>query len=90
MTAPSTREKPEELRERMREVRAYGDAIRNFYAEHPNLHDDFPDQWVAVYGETVLNSDDFDDLLAEMDRQGLPRGQTFVRFVGREPEIYVF
>ena len=90
MTAPSTLEQPGDLREHMRESQAYEDAIRNFYAAHPDLEGDFPDKWIAVYRDQVLARDTFDDLLQEVDRRGIPRASTFIRFVDREPTGYVF
>lgn len=90
MTNVSTRELLGDLREAAREARAYRETVRGFYEKHPNLHDDFPDKCVAVYRDTVLTANSFDDLFAEMDRRGLPRERTFTTFVTREPETLIF
>lgn len=90
MTAPSTREKLDDPRERMREVRAHGDAIRKFEAAHPNPHLDFPDKWVGVYRDEVVTADTLDALFEELKRREIPRIKTFVHFVDRDPDAFYY
>ena len=72
-----------------REARAFDRAIDDFLARHPNIHEDYPDQWIAVHRDAVLANADLDELLGEMDRRGIPRERTHVRFVEREPRALI-
>lgn len=85
----STRELIGDLREAASEARAFDRAVGDFFARHPNLHEDYPDQWIAVHRDTVLAASDLDELLGELDRRGIPRERTLVRFVEREPQTLI-
>ena len=85
----STRELIGDLRKAASEARAFDRAVRDFFALHPHLHEDYPDQWIAVHRDTVLAASNLDELLGEMDRHGIPRGRTLVRFVEREPQTLI-
>lgn len=87
--AGSTRELIGDLREAASEARAFDRAIGDFFSRHPHLHEDYPDQWIAVHRDTVLTASDLDELLGELDRRGIPRERTLVRFVEREPQTLI-
>lgn len=78
-----------DLRAATREARAFDRAIDAFLARHPNIHEDYPDQWIAVHGDVVLANGDLGELLGELDRRGIPRERTHVRFVEREPRALI-
>lgn len=85
----STLELIGDLREAAREARDFDRAGGDFFARHPDLHEDYPDEWIAVHRDTVLAASDLDELLGELDRRGIPRERTLVRFVEREPRTLI-
>ncbi len=85
----STLELIGDLREAASEARAFDRAVRDFVARHPNLHEDYPDQWISVHRDAVLAASGLDELLGELDRHGIPRARAHVRFVEREPQTLI-
>ena len=90
LTADKARElfgDPEEVTERLR---IFSDSARVFSSDHPRLIDAYPGQWVAVYrGEVRAHSEDFTDLLKQVDELELSRAQVMVRFIDKNQRALI-
>ena len=51
---------------------------------HPRLIDEYPNQWVAVTGNAVMaHGDTLEDVLSQIDAEGVSRSDVIVRFIER-------
>ncbi|MDE0225749.1 MAG: hypothetical protein OXP28_11490 [Gammaproteobacteria bacterium] len=54
------------------------------------LVDRYPDKWVGVWqGEVRAAEDDLDTLLQVLDKKGVPRSGTAIRFIEAEPATLI-
>ncbi len=74
-------ERPENT---VRSLREFHESSRVLSSSHPRLIDEYPDQWVAVSGEGVIShGESLDYVLGEVDKKGLRRSDTLIRFIER-------
>ena len=74
-------ERPDEM---ARSLRAFQRSEHVLSDDHPNLIAAYPDQWVAVSESAVLaHSETLQDLLGQIDAQGISRSDVIVRFIER-------
>ena len=63
-------------------LREFSRSAERFSNDRPRLINDHPSQWVGVYrGEVPATADDLSSLMEELDRRGIPHGDTIVRLV---------
>ena len=72
---------------------AFDLATQEFVANHDELLQQFPDQWIAVLmnpdeGRTVLSRADFDELCREIENRRLPLGRAYIRYLAKQPRIW--
>lgn len=77
---------PEEVAQRLE---AFSRSEQFFWDNHERFVEECPDKWVAVHGDDVLVADSLEALLAELDRNDIPRGQTFVELVTTDDQVLV-
>ena len=74
-------ERPDEAAHSLREFQHSARVLSN---NQPRLIDQYPDQWVAVSGTTVIAHDEaLEDLLRKVDAEDLRRSDVIVRFGSR-------
>lgn len=73
---------PQEIR---RDLKKFRDDVLLFMAERPNLARKYPGKWVAFHGGKVVGiADSLDDLLVEIDKQGLQRDAVITQFLSKK------
>lgn len=77
---------PEQL---ARELEAFSRAEQFFWGNYDRFLREHADKWVAIHDDDVLVADTLDALLAELDRNGIQRGQAFVEFVTTSDQVLV-
>ena len=61
-----------------------------FVAHQEELLREYPDQWVAIYGERVVGADpDRTQLVADLRRQGVPTDRTFIEFMWTNRPVFI-
>ena len=71
-------------------LRDFSRRVRAFNAIRPQLIKQYPDKWVAMYnGEIAIAEDSREYVLEEMDRRGIPREATIIRFMASKPKSMV-
>jgi Family of unknown function (DUF5678) len=78
----------------MIEQRAELDRFRRdaeyYRGHHEELLSQHPEEWVAIFDQTlVASAPDFDVLLADLDRRGVPADQALVNFVTRNEDVLI-
>lgn len=67
-----------------RSLRAFERSARVLSDDHPRLIDEYPDRWVAVADRTVMaHGDTLEQVLEQIDAQGISRADVIVRFMER-------
>ena len=70
---------PEDIARGLREFSKSAEMLSN---DRPRLINEHPLQWVGVYrGEVSAKADDLPSLIEELERRGIPLGDTIVRFI---------
>ena len=59
------------------------------FSNHERFVAEYPDQWVAVYGDDEVAADALEELYAKMEERGMPHRETCVRFVTSEKRILI-
>ena len=78
------------LDELRRELEEFSRSAQVFSEDATRLIDKYPEQWVAVInGDVATVADTFEDVMAHLDDQGLPRAQAMVRFVSSSPRTMI-
>ncbi len=78
---------PRDLRD---EIQRFRRAARILSSKHPRLIDRYPKQWVAVYeGKVRAAGSTFNSVLAQVDKQGLPRRAVIVRFIDKNQRTMI-
>lgn len=68
-----------------KELAGFRQTTKLLSADRPRLIDKYLKQWVALYdNEVKASAPSLDELLAEVDKQGLPRQQVIIRYIDRE------
>lgn len=58
--------------------------------QRPRMIQEHPQEWVALFDGVVRASNkSFDNLMGEIDRQGIPRGEVLVRFIDSSERIMI-
>ena len=77
-------------REVARQLRSFQRAARVLSSRQHHLISRYPNQWVAVHkGGVQATGRTLRSLLAKMDRVGLPRHETIVRFIDRNQRTLI-
>ena len=67
------------------ELRKFADRGHAFDAQHAQFIKKYPNKWIAFYtGEVDATADSLKNLLKEMDRLGIPRRESIVKFMDTE------
>lgn len=70
---------PEDIARGLREFSKSAEMLSN---DQPRLIDEHPLQWIGVYrGEVSAKAGDLPSLMEELERRGIPPGDTIVRFI---------
>ena len=73
------RRSPDGIAKGLREFSKSAEMLSN---DRPRFINEHSLQWVGVYrGEVSAKADDLPSLIAELQRQGIPLGDTIVRFI---------
>jgi hypothetical protein len=68
-----------------RELAKFRETTKLLSADRPRLIDQYSKQWVALCDNQVrASAPTLEELMAEVDRQGLQRRQLIVRYIDRE------
>jgi len=71
-------------------LRSFGQDIEYLEAHDHELLEQYPEQWVAVFDQRVVGaSADFDQLLTNLKRQGVPIGRAYIEFLTRRDDILI-
>jgi len=72
------------------ELRSFQNSATALSSDHPRLINQYPKQWVAVYeGKVIASSKSFPEVMAELDRQEIPRKSVIVRFIDRNQRTMI-
>jgi len=68
-----------------RELRAFTETAKKLSSQAPRMIEAYPRQWVAIYeGVVKARASTLRALLDQMDREGVPREHSLVRFVEKD------
>ena len=68
-----------------RELRAFTETAKTLSSQAPRMIEEYPRQWIAVHdGVVKARASTLRALLEQMDRQGIPRQHSVVRFVEKD------
>ena len=58
--------------------------------DRPRLISEHPSQWIGVFrGEVSAKADDLPSLIEELERRGIPPGDTIVRFIEKNQRTLI-
>ena len=78
---------PEDIAKELREFSKSAEMLSN---DRPRLINEHPLQWVGVYrGQVSAKADDLPSLLEELERRGIPLGDTIVRFIEKNQRTLI-
>ena len=78
---------PEDIAKGLREFSKSAEMLSN---DRPRLVDEHPLQWIGVYrGEVSANADNLPSLMEELERRGIPPGDTIVRFIEKNQRTLI-
>ena len=78
---------PADIARGLREFSRSAEMLAN---DRPRLIDEHPLQWIGVYrGEVSAKADDLPSLMEELERQGVPLGDTIVRFIEKNQRTLI-
>ena len=78
---------PEDIARGLREFSKSAEMLAN---DQPRLIDEYPRKWIGVYrGEVSAKGDDLPSLLEKLERQGVPLGDTIVRFIEKNQRTLI-
>lgn len=70
--------------------RQFCDDVEYFNSIWDQVSKEYPDSYIAVYGGRVVAAHEaLNDLLAQMDREGVPRNFTVVRYASSKSELWI-
>ena len=77
----------EDIAKGLREFSKSAEMLSN---DRPRLINEHPLQWVGVYrGQMSAKADDLPSLLEELERRGIPLGDTIVRFIEKNQRTLI-
>lgn len=78
---------PEKIARGLREFSKSAEMLSN---DRPRLINEHPLQWIGVYhGEVSAKADDLPSLMEELERRGIPLGDTIVRFIEKNQRTLI-
>ena len=78
---------PEDIARGLREFSKSAEMLSN---DRPRLINEHPLQWIGVYrGEVSAKADDLSSLVEELERRGIPLGDTIVRFIDKNQRTLI-
>ena len=78
---------PEDIARGLREFSKSAEMLSN---DRPRLINEHPLQWVGVYrGKVSAKADDLPSLMEELERRGIPLGDTIVRFIEKNQRTLI-
>ena len=78
---------PEDIARGLREFSKSAEMLSN---DRPSLINEHPLQWVGVYrGKVSAKADDLPSLMEELERRGIPLGDTIVRFIEKNQRTLI-
>jgi len=78
---------PEDIARELREFSKSAEMLAN---DQPRLIDEYPRQWIGVYrGEVSAKADDLPSLIEKLEKQGVPLGDTIVRFIEKNQRTLI-
>ena len=78
---------PEDIARGLREFSKSAEMLSN---DQPRLINKHPLQWVGVYrGEVSAKADNLPSLMEELERRGIPLGDTIVRFIEKNQRTLI-
>ncbi|HEY7065811.1 MAG TPA: hypothetical protein VII06_30325 [Chloroflexota bacterium] len=73
-----------------RELEDFQKAAKVLSSQHPRLMDQYPKQWVAVYGGKVrARSSTLSAVLEQLDKAGIPREHAIVRYIDKNQRTMI-
>ncbi|MEX0785214.1 MAG: DUF5678 domain-containing protein [Dehalococcoidia bacterium] len=73
-----------------RELAGFRRSARRLSTNRPRFIDKYPSLWVAVHeGRVVAQGETFSSVMAQIDKEGLPRKSTLVRRIDRNPRTMI-
>ena len=58
--------------------------------KNENLASEYPNEWIAVYeGKIQAHKRKLETLLKELDSHSIPRNETVIRFIEKEPRMLI-
>lgn len=71
-------------------LRRYRKSALVLSKQRPRMIKEHPQEWVALFdGEVRATDKSFNNLMGKIDSQGIPRGETLVRFIDRSERIMI-
>ena len=68
----------------------YREDAQYFEQHRQELLNEYPDHWLAVYaGRVAATASTLPRLVRCLEKQGLPRGQVFVEYLSRDPDLLI-
>ena len=78
---------PKDIARGLREFSKSAEMLSN---DRPRLIDEHPLQWIGVYrGEASAKADDLPSLMEELQRRGIPLGDTIIRFIEKNQRTLI-
>ncbi len=62
---------------------------QSLQARKEELTKQYPNKWIALYGDKIVVASTHEELLVREDEAGFRRGHTVVDYLSTEPEIWV-
>lgn len=73
-----------------RGLREFSKSAAMLANDRPRLIDEYPSQWIGVYrGKVSAKAVDLPSLMSELERRGLPLGDTIVRFIEKNQRTLI-
>ena len=73
-----------------RGLREFSKSAEMFSYDRPRLIDEHSLQWIGVYrGEVSAKAEDLPSLMEDLERRGIPLGDTIVRFIEKNQRTLI-
>ena len=74
----------------IRGLREFGRSTRALSRQYPKFVELYAGQWVALYnGKVRAHGRTFEDVMQQIDQEGVPRAHTLVRFIDKDDRIMI-
>jgi Family of unknown function (DUF5678) len=78
------------VQEKQAELRRFRNDALYYEAHREELLQKYPEQWIAVLNEEIVGADaDFDGLLQQLDKKGVPAERVFIEHATRKDELLI-